>query len=176
MDAHHVAHRFDQIALPGQWMQPLHVQQHVPARDVERGTCLRLRAGIVPRERGADGGIDRFHVAPRQPELPCPREQAIAVEGHDRRRTIRAGEEVGPETSGAVMPDFGAVQRQHDRPPPAPGEQHGELGQQSVAVHVHHIRTRNCRFQDTTHPPGARERVNAQQPVERACDDAAVSR
>ena len=50
-----------------------------------------------------------------EPELARAAEQAFAVERHRRRRLIRAREEIRPDVLRRVVPDLGAVQRQHDR-------------------------------------------------------------
>ena len=63
-----------------------------------------------------------------RPSSRARAEQALAVERHRRRRVVRAREEIGPEPLRRVVPDLGAVQRQHDRlaaprapaAPPAP--------------------------------------------------------
>jgi len=95
----------------------------------------------MPREARAHSGVDGFHLPSRQPELAGTREQALAVERHDRRRSIGPGEQIRSDALRFVMPDLRAVQRQHHRSPPADAEKDRQFRKQAVAVDVHDIRS-----------------------------------
>ena len=114
----------------------------------------------MPGELRSDRRINRLHVTARQAELAGPAEQALAVERDGRRCMVGAGEEVGPEALRRVVPDLGAVQRQDDRFRRRLAQQHRELGEEPVAVHVDDVRASDGRRQSLVHrrAPRARRR------------------
>ena len=73
-----------------------------------------------------------------QPKLLRALQQLPAVEGDAARPTIRASERVN-RPAPAVVPDLGAVQRQHVRHATPRGPHRGDFDDQSVAVEVQEI-------------------------------------
>ena len=136
-----------------------------------RGRHLRLFA--VPRERLADRRIDGTRPAAAQPELLRLEHQPMAVERDVRGGVVGAREKIRPELLGPIVPDLGPIQREHDRLARALREQHGQLRQQPVAVHMDDVRARDARRQRLPYSPRG-ERGPEQRKSSRAGSRSAV--
>ena len=141
--ADHLVHRLDHVALPGERMQPLHVQQQVRDCDAERRARGELVVVVMPREEVADRRIARRARGAAQPELLRLDHQPMAVERDVGCGVIRTREEIRPELLRRVVPDLRPVERQDDRFAGAARDQHGKFRQQAVAVHVHDVGARD---------------------------------
>ncbi len=158
MMAQHFGHRVDQVALTRERVQPFHIEQHVTRRQPEprpqrRALFLRRR-----RERVDDRRIHDRQSLAREPQLDRLVVQPAAVERDARRLAIRRREQIERPGLGRVVPDLGAVERQHDRLAPSAREPRARLGQQAVAVHVHHIRPADDIARITPDAPRGRDR------------------
>jgi Cu/Zn superoxide dismutase len=131
-------HRFQQVALSRERMQPLDVDQHVRRRQAECAPHLLLSGVVVEAERWRHGRIDDRAAGAIESELARAIVEALTVERHRSGAAVRRGEEIDPELP-AVVPDLGSVQREHDRFPETVRDPGGHLGQQAVAVHVNDV-------------------------------------
>ncbi len=150
-----LVHRFDDEALAGERMEPLDVEQQVRVLDAERRPRRRLRVFVVEREAVVHRRIDGLHPPPRESQLLRADHQAVAVERDGCGGLIGAREQIGTGFLRRVVPDLGAVERQHDRLPHAAAEQDGQFGEQTVAVDVDDVRARDARREQ---PPDAARR------------------
>ncbi len=80
--------------LPGEWMQPLDVQQQMRVVNIERLAHGELIVRIVPGEGLAHGGVDRARPLSPEPEILRLQHQPVTVERYRRRSLERLGEEV----------------------------------------------------------------------------------
>ena len=101
------------MTLAGERVQALHVQEDVLFSQSERRARPPSADVVVKGERARDGWIDDLRVTTRQTELGRALQQAVAVERDRVRRAVRAREEIGTPPSRAIVPDLGAVERQH---------------------------------------------------------------
>jgi hypothetical protein len=163
-----VGHRLDEVALSGERMQALHVEEQVSVGHAQLGARLGLRRLVVPGEGGRDRRIDHVQLAAPEPELVRPLVQPRAVEGDRRRAMVRAGEQIERDAPPAVVPDLRAVERQDDGLARATRQQDAELRQQPVAVHVHDIGASHRRRQRLPDAAGAADRAGLQQSIHQA--------
>src|SRR3954470_13457488 len=96
-------------------MQALDVHEQMPRGDAERRTRAVARGRVVMDERFGDGWIDDVQVRAFEPQLARAIAQPLAVERDRRRTAIRAREEIRTDAPGPVVPDLGAIERQHQR-------------------------------------------------------------
>ena len=161
--AQHRRHRVQQVTLAGQRMQPLHVDQHVPPRQAETLPQRGARRLVDRREALDHRRIGDAQARPRQPELERLVVQAAAVERDRRRAAVHRGEQVD-DALRPVVPDLGAVEREHGRDP-APARQPGHhLGEEPVAVQVHQGRPREQRLRFPGDAARRRQRREAAAP------------
>ena len=125
----HGRERFDQMTLAGERVQALHVQEDVLFSQSERRARPPSADVVVKGERARDGWTDDLRVTTRQTELGRALQQAVAVERDRVRRAVRAREEIGTPPSRAIVPDLGAVERQHDRLAASSRQERGGFGQ-----------------------------------------------
>ena len=161
MGAQHRRHRVEQVALAGQRMQPLHVDHHVPPRQPEPLPQRGARRLVDRREALDHRRIGDAQARPRQPQRDRLVVQAAAVERDRRRAAIHRGEQVD-DALRPVVPDLGAVEREHGRDPAPARQPRHHLGEQPVAVQVDQRRPRQQRLRFLGDASGRRQRGEAQ--------------
>ena len=106
----------------------------------------------------------------RETQLVGAIEEPLAIEGDRVRGLVLAREQIGTKTLRPVVPDLGAVQRQHDRLAEIFREPRPGLGEQSVAVNVDDVGAADERPGLATDPDRARNRPGPEHALrERAC-------
>ena len=126
-------------ALAGQFVQPLDVEDDVRLGDAERRAPRRARRLVLRRERRRDRR-DRRPTGPARSRPSSMRalQQLPAVERDRAARAIRARERID-RPARPVVPDLGAVQRQHVRDAAARRPGRRDLDDQPVAVQMQEI-------------------------------------
>ena len=109
-----------------------------PAPRASAARASRRVSGVHQVNAGVDRRIDDLGVVLAQPERRGALSEPLAVEGDLSGRVVGAGEEI-ERPAPVVVPDFGAVQRQHGRLAVAPRQPRADLREQAVAVQVNQV-------------------------------------